>query len=569
MRDCRGGCYLWMVAVALLFWCCSDDDNDGKDAGARTEAGAPDSGRPDGPASDLARVDAPPGDSGKPDAPKPDAPKSDAPKPDLLKHDGPAGDTGMPDAPAADLLKSDVTVPDLSPPDAVQPDAPPASPGEWATALGGSAADEALAVEVDSKGDIVVTGYFQGTAMFGATQLISAGSRDIFVAKLDGATGKVKWAVKAGGKAQEYATALAVNSKDEIFITGQMDVLPAGSTGGSVFGGTTLVVKAFNDVFVAKLDSTGKFLWAVGAGGSQEERGEGIAVDASGNIWVTGYSTSSDAMFGTHALAAGKYPDIFVTKLDATGKFLWVQEFGGTSYDYGLAMAVDANGNGLVAGRFSGTAAKFGSFTLAVQGGYDLFVASLSPAGVPKWVVSGGGKKSGDYAVSLAADSKGDVHMAGSFQDSATFGGTTLKSLGTYGKDDALAAKISATGVYQWAKQAGGTDYDVAKGAALDSKGNMLIAGQIMKDVTIAGTTLKSASSFISRGFMARLTPAGVFNWAVHTGDSTDTYANDVAATPAGKAVMVGKVGGSVTLEGKKLTSSGGYDVLVWSATPK
>jgi hypothetical protein len=120
------------------------------------------------------------------------------------------------------------------------------------------------------------------------------------------------------------------------------------------------------------VDSGGNFLWAKRAGGVSSVRGQGIAVDSSGNAYVTGYFQGT-AVFGATTLTSAGSNDIYMAKVDSGGNFLWAKRAGGTSYDVGQSIAVDSSGNAYVTGEFVGTAV-FGATTLTSAGNSDVFI---------------------------------------------------------------------------------------------------------------------------------------------------------------------------------------------------
>ncbi len=135
-----------------------------------------------------------------------------------------------------------------------------------------------------------------------------------------------------------------------------------------------------DDVFAAKLSPSGKFLWAVSAGGSGgDDVGSGIAVDNAGNSYVTG-GFEGTATFGSTTLTSKGNADIFVSKLSPSGKFLWAVSAGGSGGDGGSGIAVDGSGNSYITGGFEGTA-TFASTTLTSKGSNDIFMAKLDSGG--------------------------------------------------------------------------------------------------------------------------------------------------------------------------------------------
>ena len=220
----------------------------------------------------------------------------------------------------------------------------------WAVKAGGSIGDSGYAIAYDSSGGVYVTGYFESDdATFGSTidVLTSSGGIHIFVAKLS-SSGSWLWAVKAGGSGVDGGDAIAVDSSGNSYVTGYFG-------GTAAFGSTNLTSSGERDIFVAKLSSSGSWLWSVKAGGSGLEGGDAIAVDSSGNSYVTGYFGGTAAFGSTRLTSSGAY-DIFISKLSSSGSWLWAVKAGGTSIDYARGIAIDSLGNSYVAGHFDGVA---------------------------------------------------------------------------------------------------------------------------------------------------------------------------------------------------------------------
>ena len=166
--------------------------------------------------------------------------------------------------------------------------------------------------------------------------------------KVSGRTGNstvetVQWAVKAASSFGYFGWGgIAVDSSGNAFVTGLF-------SGNATLGNTTLMNSGSNDVYIAKLSSSGEWQWAVRAGGSSHDSGYGIALDSSGNIYATGYFIDN-ATFGNTSLIAEEDDDIFVAKLSNSGSWLWAVKAGGARYDYSRAIAVDLSGNVFITG---------------------------------------------------------------------------------------------------------------------------------------------------------------------------------------------------------------------------
>jgi hypothetical protein len=146
----------------------------------------------------------------------------------------------------------------------------------WANSAGGSDNDDCSATALDSQGNIYVTGNFYGTVKFGPYRQDASGESDIFVAKLDPA-GNWLWAVRAGGTNTDKSNSIAVDQAGNAYLTGSF-------RGTASFGPYTLATYDVEQIFVAKIDFTGHWVWAVQAGGIDWDSGYGIVVDQAGYV---------------------------------------------------------------------------------------------------------------------------------------------------------------------------------------------------------------------------------------------------------------------------------------------
>mgnify|MGYP000106108991 CR=1 FL=1 len=215
---------------------------------------------------------------------------------------------------------------------------------KWAKGIGSDDYLYSQNISTDASGNCYITGYFQGTATFGTTQITSSGNSDIFIAKYD-TEGNFQWVRKAGGTTNSDAgNGISADASGNCYITGYFQ-------GTATFGTTQITISGYSDIFIAKYDTDGNFQWVKKAGGVEYDEGYGIAVDASGNCYVTGFFRQT-ATFGTTQITSSGNSDIFIAKYDTDGNFQWVRKAGSTNYDYGNGIATDASGNCYVTGVF-------------------------------------------------------------------------------------------------------------------------------------------------------------------------------------------------------------------------
>ncbi len=374
----------------------------------------------------------------------------------------------------------------------------------WARRAGGPASnDYGLDIAVDIYSNIYVTGIFQGTADFGDpsepgyTQLVSSGSFEIFIAKLD-TDGNFLWARKAGGSGLDEGTAIAVHQDCSPYITGDFSYT-ADFGDPSEPGYTQLVASGDSEIFIAKLDTDGNFLWARKAGGTLDDFATGIDIDAIENLYISGFFKGT-ADFGdpsepgyTQLTADGTY-DACITSLDTDGNFLWTRKAGGTEHDVGLGVAVDQYGNSCFTGVFYGTGnfgdpSEPGYAQLISSGGPDIFISKLDAAGNYLWTRKAGGAYT-EYSLSAAIDSGMNVYITGFFNYTADFGDPSepgYTQLTPTGGQDTFTASLDSEGNFLWASNIGGLSGAICQGNAIctDSEDNIYSAGNFEGTLTI------------------------------------------------------------------------------------
>ena len=420
----------------------------------------------------------------------------------------------------------------------------------WAVQAGGSDRDAGNGIAVDSSGNAYIAGHFLGNATFGSTKLTSSGDYDIFVAKLT-SSGYWEWAVKAGGSGHDIGNGIAVDSKGNAYVTGYFSE-------NATFGSTSLVSSGAlddDDIFVAKLSSSGSWQWTVKAGGSHSDIGNGIAVDSSGNAYVTGYFYGT-ANFGSTSLVSSGYYDIFIAKLSSSGSWQWAVKAGGSDSGWGNGIAVDSSGNAYITGHFLGNA-TFGSTSLVSSGYADIFIAKLSSSGSWQWAVKAGGSNSG-WGIGIAVDSSGSAYVTGYFYGTANFGSTSLESSGYA---DIFIAKLSSSGSWQWAVKAGGSSQDFVSGIAIDSSDNAYVTGSFDEIATFGNTSLVTTSNLTYGIFLAKLSSSGSWQWAINP-PSYGT-GNGIAIDSSDNPYVIGTFYSFVTLDSTRLINSGNYDIFI------
>jgi hypothetical protein len=445
-----------------------------------------------------------------------------------------ASDAGSDDANPDVVGEDDATLPHT---DASHPDADGGSQALWYD-FSGTSALATPGVGVDRSGNVFYSGNFAGSIDFGDGGSEDAGSSThTFLAKY-GPAGNYLWGAQYGDNAGEQPFGLAVDSAGNVYITGS-------NYGVLSFGGNCMPITATpgmnaSDIFIAKLDPTGKCLWANDYGDPTNQSGNSVAVDAQGNVVFTG-NIEGSTTFGSTTLTSAGMDDIFLAKLDPNGNTLWAQSYGDGSEQFGISVAFDASGDIALTADFQSTV-NVGLGTLTSAGMYDVLLAKFDPTGKPLF-----GNRYGDTenqtGDSVAIDATGNVVLSGGFQGTIDFGMGTLMStdMGAI-----FLAKFDPTGKTLWASGFGDADpLQNPNAVALDSTGAPVLVGQFTNMIDFGnGTLMSKAGSGNFNMFVAKFDPGGTVAWADRYGGPGNQAAQAVAVNASGDIIVGGSFEG-------------------------
>jgi hypothetical protein len=473
----------------------------------------------------------------------------------------PDQDGKVPDLRLSDLVKADRSASE-SRLDGSHADLPSAKP--WVISAGGAGPDRGHEV-LDESGNPIITGTFAGSASFGTTTLTAKGTDALFAAKLD-PSGQVTWAVPIDGTfLARNATGHAVDGSGNVYVAG-------GFSGTLSVGALTVPAKGETDVFVVKLDPTGKPLWAVSAGGpgtgassGRTTNADNLAVDSAGNATIAGEFLGT-LTFGSTSLTAKGISDGFVARLDPSGKFVWAVQLGSdsTSGEGAYGVAVDGSGNvttGAMISKGVGDApASFGTLSLAAKANFEICVAKLDSSG--KFVAV---MPASTQAVMVCGWSVPQVYLDGA-------GNTYLAGGAFYpGPERPFVIKYGPAGNTLWAWDVAGPGssgeqlHNAAQGLLIDSAGALTVVG------AFTGTKQFGSQSFTASGeqdvFLVGLDSAGKLTSARQLGGPGKEWANP-ARDKNGNLYLGGGYEKSITIAGTTLTSKGDYDIYLAKLPP-
>lgn len=425
---------------------------------------------------------------------------------------------------------------------------------EWVQQFGGTSTDLVSNIAVDAAGNSYITGLFQFNASLGSTTLSSTGINDAFVAKLD-TNGNVLWAENFNSTSLESISLGFGIDSDEVGNT-----YTTGIFAGTVdFGDTSLTSVDISDVFITKLDSNGNVIWAeqLGDTGVGMDFAVSIKTDNLSNTYITGIK-DTDTETDIFADPTSIDGEAFIAKIDSTGNLVWTQDFDSTSSSYGQDIVTDEVSNNYVIGNFSGDV-NLGNQTLSSSGDTDIFVTKLNSDGNVEWSQKLGSTLS-DSGNAIGLDSASNLYITGNFEDTITFGDTTLTS---NGEKDAFIAKLDNSGNIVWAQSFGGTSLDSGAKISVDEQDNIYVTGAFENTVTFGDTSLTSNSendSFnVNNGFIVKLDTDG----NILSAEQLDYSLLDIAAGNEGNIYGTGGFLQTATFGDTTLTSQGFLDGFV------
>lgn len=452
----------------------------------------------------------------------------------------------------------------------------------WAKSIGGTGDDLVNSIGVDANSNIYVCGSFTNTVDFDpgpGTTNVSAGARDIYISKYDN-QGNFIW-VKRISSASSYAIGCSfidVDDNGDFIITGWFQSTVDFDPGP----GAKLLTAKMNtagdgDIFICKFDQNGNLKWAKSFYGSNGS-GACVKTDLSKNVYTTGYFGSRgnfDPGSGTYTLAPlGLARDVFISKLDSMGNFVWAKGFGcNAEYDYGRSLAVGNNNDLYCTGVFVGDNGDFdpGPDTFLLSSSthhYDIFILRLTHDGDFVWAKSIGGVKN-EYVSTILNDNYGGIFIAGNFKGNVDFDpGPGVTNLNGDGGVDAFLAKYDTSGDLKWAKQIGGPDsVEYVNSIQMDKNRDIYTCGTFgsSADFDPGPGTTNIFSQGASDIFTAKFLHNGDLAWAKTAGGASYDYGISICVDPNGSVYSTGEYNISVNYDppsSSSFYSSGMYDVL-------
>ncbi len=364
------------------------------------------------------------------------------------------------------------------------------------------------------------------------------------------------WATSIGGVDLDEGISVVTDAGGNVYtvgtFSGTADLDPSPSTLNFTSVGN-------EDIYVIKQNSVGGLIWAKAFGGSNTDSPAGVGVDAAGNVYISGTyggAIDLDPSAATFSFFAGSI-EVFVSKLDVSGNFVWGISMGSGGNDRALAMCVDGSGNVYTAGSFEGMmdfdpGAGTYNITPFGSGGTDVFVSKLNTNGNFAWAVNLGGVGV-DAPSAISVDALFNVYVAGSFEVVSDFNpGASTYTLSSIDQEDAFVCKLDGNGAFVWAKQFGGLGRQNGTGLALEGNTNVYITGEYQNTVDFdpsAATYTLSSTAALYSSFAVKLSNAGNFSWARNVSGSNDVLGNKIVFSSASQVYWAGYNKGMADLD--------------------
>ncbi len=415
---------------------------------------------------------------------------------------------------------------------------------QWAKGIGGAGNENGNSVAIDANGNVYATGYFTDTVDFDpgtiTNNLVPTGSFDMFVTKFN-SYGNLVWARRIGGYSQTIGKSITIDTSKNVYITGSFEdtvdfdpgagiynliggvdetfIFKLDSNGDFVwakkfsigsfnmatdytgnvyvcgtFGGIAdfdpgpgifyLTPVGGNDIFILKLDFNGNFVWVKGMGGNNSDYAISMAIGENGSVYTTGTFQSTvdfDPNSGVYNIVSSSQADLFISKLDSNGNFVWAKSVSSTVFCYSQGIAADINGNTYITGFFRGITdfdPGAGTFNLTSTNipYSDIYILRLDSAGNLGWIKRIGGSHEG-WGKSIAVDFNKNVYVTGWFNGTADFDpGSGIYNLTASGIHNVYISMLDSNGIFKSAKCFNG-DYQEGNSIAAYGNGNVCLTG--------------------------------------------------------------------------------------------
>ena len=373
----------------------------------------------------------------------------------------------------------------------------------------------------------------------------------------------IEWASYFGGTNSEYGRWITVDNIGNIYHVGYTVSLNAIALNGfqNTYGGGIM------DAYLVKFDSAGVRQWATYFGGSNNDYAYSVDLDNNGNIFVAGYTNSSTAIAsgGHQNTTDGILHDAFLVKFDSLGIRQWGTYFGGPGVDYGISVAVDLNGDVIMAGQTTTSSGIIsGGFQNTYGGGAeDSYIVKFNGAGLHQWSTYYGGVGSEDSRWATL-DGNGNIYLSGHTSSTTSIASGGFQNTYGGGELDAFLVKFNPAGARQWATYYGGPGKDFGYSVEIGKTGDIFLGGYTSSTSAMAyGGFQNIYGGGAYDAYLVKFDNSGARIWATYFGGIGDEIGYSTAIDGNGNVYLSGQTSSrdSIAFGGVQNVYGGGvYD---------
>ena len=370
--------------------------------------------------------------------------------------------------------------------------------------IGTSSEDIGFGLSIDNSDNVYITGHTYGNLDSNNNH----GSADVVLVKHDSSNNKI-WTKQIGTPKEDKASGIAIDSSKNIYISGY--------TKGKFDNDT---YSSLPDIFLSKFNESGTTQWIKNFGTPKDDYSNGIAIDSTGNIYITGY-TKGD--FDNDSITTN--PDIILLKFDSSGTKLWHKQISTSSDDRGNGIAIDNLNNIYITGYSKGNLDN-----ITNSGRADAFLMKFDLNGTKQWTKLVG-TSSDDIANSVITDSSNNIYITG-------YSNGDIDNNTNFGNSDIFISKFTLNGDKQWTKNMGSTLDDVGYDLAIDSSNNIYITG------FSTGNLDNNTNSGNSDVFILKFNPEGIKQQTALLGTALDDIGYSVQLDSNNQIYLTGYTNG-------------------------
>jgi len=379
----------------------------------------------------------------------------------------------------------------------------------WSTYYGGTGTEWGYSLALNSTNDIFLLAETNSTsniATTGAHQTTyGGGSYDAFLAKFN-PDGVRQWATYFGGDGWDFGESLAISNNDNIYVVGQTE----SQNGIATSGAYQTINRGVYNAYLAKFNSNGVLQWSTFYGGTSVERGYGLAISPTNDIYMTGGASSSSyiATIGAHQTVLGGSYDGFLAKFDTLGNLVWGTYFGGSSEDRAYSVQVSHNNNVYITG-FTNSSSNIstpGAHQTNYGGNQDAFLAKFNSVGQLQWATYYGGSNE-EIGFQIKISLTENIYMVGETRSTNNISMSNAYQTALAGGSDAFIAKFDNAGQRLWGTYFGGPSDEIGRGMHLGKTGNICITGYTQSTTGISTpNTYQTTLGGSQDAFLAKFT---------------------------------------------------------------